>query len=202
MWQNTPNPVPMDFDGDGRTDITVWRPSTGTWYTLNSSNGFDPDLHQWRQWGEGAQGDIPVPGDYDGDWEMDVAVWRPSTATWYIKQFSDNVVRAVQWGDPTDIPVPGHYDNDAITDVAVWRPATATWYIKQSSDNAVKAVQWGDPTDIPTPGDYDGDLKTDIAVRRPSAGVWYILQSTDGYDQAKYKWFQWGDPTDIPIPGS
>jgi hypothetical protein len=48
-----------------------------------------------------AFGDIPLPGDYDGDGETDVAVFRPSTGTWFV-----NGGTAVAWGTSGDVPLP------------------------------------------------------------------------------------------------
>ncbi len=91
-------PVPGDYDGDGKTDLALWRPSTGAWLIFQSSNGQSPN---W-QWGIAT--DVPVPGDYDGDGKGDLGVWRPATGNWFIYKSSGGTL-TIQWGTPGDVPV-------------------------------------------------------------------------------------------------
>jgi hypothetical protein len=76
--------LPSDFDEDGKADLTVYRPSNGTWFNLRSSTGYKASTtYQW-----GLPGDIPVSGDYDGDGATDPGVYRPATGTWFLPWFS------------------------------------------------------------------------------------------------------------------
>jgi uncharacterized repeat protein (TIGR03803 family) len=179
-----------DYFGEGTADFTVWRPSTATFYSLDSSN-----RELSKHWGVST--DIPVIGDFDGDGKTDFAVFRPSTGTWYIIQSSNGkeVVRA--WGAAGDIPVPGDYDGDGKTDLAVFRPSNGTWYISLSSNLQEIIRPWGATGDIPVPGDYNGDGKTDFAIFRPSTGKWYILISSTLQEIIR----AWGEKGDIPVPG-
>src|SRR5262249_13193463 len=100
--------TPMDFDGDGKSDLTIYR--DGVWYILRSSNEGGIGI----TWG-GAPQDIPVPGDYDGDGKTDQAVYRDGV--WYILRSSDGGGMAITWGGALqDEPVPGDYDGDGKTD--------------------------------------------------------------------------------------
>ncbi|MEO6392862.1 MAG: VCBS repeat-containing protein, partial [Pyrinomonadaceae bacterium] len=137
---------PADYDGDGTTDLTVFRPNGGGWFILNSGT----NTFAAAQWGQ--NGDIPVDGDFDGDSRSDLAVFRPSDGNWFIFTSGTNQFKQVQFGQNGDRPTPGDYDKDGLTDVCVFRPSVGTWFYLRSSDGAFVANQFGQNGDIPLPG--------------------------------------------------
>ncbi|MDQ3714370.1 MAG: FG-GAP-like repeat-containing protein [Acidobacteriota bacterium] len=187
--------APFDFDGDGKTDLSIFRPSlspeTPDFYIQNSSNNSSANV-AW-----GSVGDVPVNADYDGDGKTDYAVFRSSTGTWFILRSSDNTIFPVNFGLAGDELVPADYDGDGRSDIAVFRQSNSTWYILQSSDNQNRSVRFGASGDLPVPADYDGDGKTDVAVYRPSNGAWYVQKSSDGGSTS----VQFGQSGDKPVVG-
>jgi len=200
-----------DFDGDGSSDISLFRPSNGFWYLysmLRTGYGIDGDIPvngdydgngisdiaifrsstgMWAVRGlfreyYGLGGDIPVPADYNGDNSVDIAVFRPSTGMWAVKdQFK------IYYGLEGDIPIPGDYNGDGTTDIAVFRPSIGMWAVKDQFN-----ILYGQLGDIPVQGDYDGNGTTDIAIFRPSTGKWAVKDQFITY---------YGNSGDIPVPG-
>jgi hypothetical protein len=193
---NTPQGnAPFDFDGDGKTDLSVFRPSDNSgeadFLIQQSSN----DSNTGASWG--STDDLAVNADYDGDGKTDYAIFRPSNRTWFILNSADNLFTAVNFGLTTDKLTPADFDGDRKADIAVYRQAEGTWYILQSLSGAVRIQQFGIAEDKPVQADFDGDGKVELAVYRPSAGVWYASRSSDGGFTA----VQFGIAEDRPLAG-
>lgn len=166
-----------DYNGDGRADPTVFRPSTGQWI-----------IHGVGTFVWGQSGDIPVPADYNGDRITDIAIFRPSDGMWHIRLPN----YSAQWGTSGDIPVPGDYDANGIADLAVFRPSIGTWLLRYAA-GFTASVTWGQAGDRPVQGDWDGDgFRNNIGIWRPSDGWWHIRVSGVSV--------QWGINGDIPVP--
>jgi uncharacterized delta-60 repeat protein len=177
----------FDYDGDGRADLSVRRPTDNIWYILRGTAGF-----MAMQFG--VAGDLIAPADYDGDAKTDIAVFRPSNGTWFIFNSQSQSFTTVGWGADGDLPVPADHDGDGKADLVVFRPSTNTWYTRFANGTFSTTV-FGVAGDKPVVGDFDGDGKSDIAVWRPSDNNWYILKTGFGFFVQT-----WGQAGDIPVP--
>lgn len=168
-------PACADYNGDGASDIAIFRPSEGKFIF---PSGKEISL--------GQEGDIPVCGDYDGDGFADVAVYRPATLTWYI-----NGMDSIKFGNKKGVPIPGDYDGDGKMDVGIFRLDNSLW--QTPLGNIPLQVQHT-PGDIPVPADYNGDGKTEMAVFRPATNEWII--------DKMQRPIIFGQKDDIPMPGN
>ena len=160
-----------DYNGDGISDIAVFRPRTGLWAVKGLGRVYF-----------GGEGDIPVSGDYDGDGHSDIAVFRLATGLWAIKG-----ITRIYHGNSGDTPAPGDYDGDGSCDLAVVDNVSGLWSVM-----GVTRFYFGGAGDQPVPADYNGDGRAEIAVFRPATGLWAIRDYSRCY---------FGSAGDIPVPG-
>jgi minor extracellular serine protease Vpr len=186
--------TPFDFDGDGKSDLSVFRQTNQNWYYNRSSN----DQLSAVQFGLAA--DKLAPADYDGDGRTDIAVWRESEGNFYILNSSNLTVRVENFGLPGDILTVGDWDGDGKADLSTYRGGAQSFFFYRGSLNNpsgnITYLPWGISGDKPVRGDFDGDGKQDAAVFRTSNATWYMRNSSDG--SVTYE--NWGLPTDKFVP--
>ncbi len=194
VQNSVPSKARADFDGDGKTDVSVFRPDTGVWYLNQSTDGFLA-----LNWG--ISSDQLVPADYNGDGQTDIAIFRANSDSnlpdFYILQTNDFTFSGLSWGIEGDIPAVSDYDGDGKSDIAIFRPSSNTWYILRSSDGSVLTQTLGQANDRPINGDFDGDGKADLTLLR-NDNQWIVYKSSTNY--ATSETFDFGLTGDIPVP--
>ncbi len=180
-----------DFDGDGRSDISVYRPAEGNWYLNRSANGFA--VYKW-----GLETDVPAPGDYDGDGKTDIAIFRPTDdgnlPDFYILNSATSTPTYFSWGTSGDIPAVEDLDGDGRSDLIIFRPSTNRFWILKSSDGSVLHHR-PMPGSHPVVADFDGDGRSDIGVYEN--GLWLVSLSTVDYQSGLVT--EWGQAGDLPV---
>jgi uncharacterized delta-60 repeat protein len=191
----------FDFDGDGRADIGIFRPtgpSGWEWWIQRSTAGLFA-----TPFGSGSVNSDTrlTPADYTGDGKADIAFYQ--SGAWFVLRSENQTFYGAPFGASSgDLARPGDYDGDGKADLAVFRPSNGVWYIQQSSNNATLFVPFGLSGDAPMPRDYDGDAITDIAITRINAGggnsrEWWVRRSSDGGVFA----YAFGTGGDVAVPG-
>jgi hypothetical protein len=194
-----------DFNGDGRRDLAVYRPSTGEWFIFGSATGFQSQVFGAPD--TSGLGDTPVPADFDGDGKTDMAIYRQATGEWFIfgaTGFQSGVFGAPDASGLGDTPVPADFDGDGKADMAIYRQATGEWFIFGTATGFQTRV-FGAPAvsglgDTPLAADFDGDGKADMAIYRKATGEWFIFGSASGFRTLVF-----GSPAvsalgDTPVP--
>ncbi len=160
-----------DYNGDGRADIAVFRPSQNLWSVKDVTRAYF-----------GGSSDYPASGDYDGNGTAEVAVFRPSQGLWSLKDFT-----RIYFGSSSDLPVPSDYNGDDFCDIGIFRESGGMWSIRNLS-----RFYFGATNDWPLPGDWDGNGTAEAGLYRLSSGQWMIRNLTRFYI---------GTSSDWPIPG-
>lgn len=162
-----------DYNGDGRSDIAIFRPSTGQWLIRNQTRFYF-----------GQNGDIPAPGDYNGDGTTEPGLFRGSSGRWMYR--SGPTTYFVYYGQEGDIPVPGYWNGEANDCwVALYRPSNGKWFVYD-----ITQFYYGSSSDVPVPGDYNGNGTTDAALFRFASGQWLVRGRTR---------FYYGSSGDTPV---
>ena len=163
-------PVAGDWDGDGDDNIGVFRQNhsdTGlTMFFLDFDNSGYADLSV----AFGEPDDLPVIGDWDGDCDDNIGLYRPGSTTgvFYLDIDNDGGIADIvtpEYGDLGDIPIAGDWDGDGDDNIGVYRPGTGEFFLNASMPSVPKTIY------------VDDDFSDD-----PSEHKWDTIQ--EGVDDA------------------
>jgi hypothetical protein len=175
-----------DVDGDGRGDIIRYNPSTSTFFVRSSQT------LQITETQLGSIGDVPIPGDYDGDGSAELRTYNRTTGVITDTGSTTNI------GQKGDIPMPADWDGDGDMDFALFRPSTNTWLIYAASLGSTSSTfTHGDATKVLLAGDIDCDNKADAIAFNKANREWSVRKSSDSTTET----FFFGLRGDIPIVG-
>jgi hypothetical protein len=160
-----------DYNGDGSSDIAVFRPGLGLWAVKGITRFFF-----------GTYGDDPAPADFDGDGTGEAAVYRGTAGLWAARG-----ITRFSFGKAGDLPLPADYDGDGTEEAMIFRPGISYW-----AAPGITRAYFGQTGDDPVPDDYDGDGAAELAVFRNSWGLWSVSGVTS---------FSLGTAADRPLPG-
>ncbi|MEV7521417.1 transglycosylase family protein [Streptomyces sp. NPDC091371] len=176
-----------------RSTAGVYRPSDQTFSVSDGSGNYAGSVTF------GAQGDVPLTGDWNGDLRDTFGVYRPSDQSFYLSNVNGVVAVSRKLGNPGDVPVVGDWDGNGTDTIGVYRPSDQTFYLTNDNETVAHVRRMGVEGDTPMVGDWNGDGKDTVGVYRPSDTFFYLSDSnsTANVDRA----VKFGNPGDVPIKG-
>jgi hypothetical protein len=160
--------------------VTVFDPSSATWYLRYSNNPGAPSVTPFAY---GGAGWIPVVGDWNGDGTATIGVVDPSTMTWYLKNSNSSGTpdyTPFRFGATGWVPVVGDWDGSGHTEIGAFDPSTATFYLRREVGPGAPdagTIHYGGTGWVPVVGDWDGNGTTTIGVVNPTTETWYLRNS-------------------------
>jgi len=173
-------PSAGDFNGDGRTDIALFNPLSGTWKVL-ASNGSGFDKLTFGSWDPAANWTTPLTGDFNGDGRTDLAARSLADGGWRValsdgSAFATSIWRRQRTSIAWEHLTAADFNGDGLTDIAVWNTRSGAWRVLQSTGSRFTnsrftfwdpAANW---TDV-VAADFDGDGRIDLSAREATGGA-------------------------------
>lgn len=185
-------PVTGDFNGDGSTDVGVFR--EGSWYVDLNGNGEWDDQDLWAKLGR--RDDLPVTGDWDGDGKVDIAIFGkawPGDPRHIAMDPGLPSAENAKHGPIKNLPP---LAQDATLGVRAMQ-LTSAGSLRSDLIDHVFLYGWGG--DVPIAGDWTNEGQEMIGIFRD--GQWKLDLTGDGKYTDEDLAFSMGQPGDKPVIG-
>jgi hypothetical protein len=197
-------PVPKDYDGDGRADIAI-KTDDGRWLIDYASNGFGAWDAIYS--GYGGTDAHPVPMDYDGDGRADLSV-KTDGGAWSIDYSSNGFgafdVTYYGYGGTESRPSPADYDGDGRADLSVHNTSTGQWRIDYAYNGYgswdFNYGGFGYSENREASADYDGDGRADIGIHAITSSRWNIDYASNGFGTWNFSYGGYGYAVNHEVP--
>jgi hypothetical protein len=211
-------PVVGAWTNSDTTFLGVFDPITASWYLdLNGNGMLDGCEVDTCGYSLGEPGDLPVVGDWTGNGQKRLGVYRPSTRKWYFDINGNGNLDSCttdictkSFGAAGDLPVVGDWTGSGKDKIGVFRPSTGKWVLDTNGNRTVNTcskdrciTSFGLPGDLPVVGDWNGTGKDKVGIFRPATGDWLLDFNGNG------KWegcdvdacLSFGQSGDLPVVG-
>lgn len=185
-------PILSDFNGDGLTDLGVYRvmesgtfPGLGQWSyctITGSSSGISCSATSSIVFGN--RGDVPL-ADTNFIAGPELALFTPSTGQWSWRPVATNTVTTRTLGGPGSVILPGLYDTDQYTDLVVYDAYGSTYprfSMKLSGSSWSTQLDRNFPVDLRANHAGTSSAERAAAIPIPGMQFWQIVGSAPPYN--------------------
>ena len=194
-------PVAGDWNGDGRTDIGIFRSGTFLLGLLKEGPVLSTVVEAQAPFSHGLPGDLPIAGDWNGDGKDEVGVFRPGATGTFLLRLQQGQFITFGFGTTGDLPVAGDWNGDGIDTPGVFRPGdSGTFLLTNTFANDVDFnFTFGSSDSLPVAGDWLATGRDGVGIFAPSFPVFILAQELFGKGGFVVNH---GQPGDLPVAGS
>ena len=209
-------PVAGDWNGDGRTDLGVYRDGTfiRSVVTVADCPRCFPvtTIEQLDPLPFGQAGDQPIAGDWNGDGIDDVGVYRSNSSTFLLRVPETSTIVPChgcppqtttrintvtrQFGTAGDLPITGDWDGDGKDSIGVFH--AGVFQVTNDFFETNGSSFFGFIGDLPLSGDWTGTGTRRLGLFHPSTAAMSLeTRLGEGPDIN----FTFGSASDLPVAG-
>ncbi len=167
---------PPPLNNANADQVAMQDPTTGIWHIRHTNGTVDSFYY-------GNPKDTPYAGDWDGDGDDTMGLYRESNGYLFLRNTNDQGIADIEiyYGIPKDQPISGDWNGDGTDTVGIYRSSQGRFYLRNTNTQGIADIDFpfGNPGDVPIAGDWDGDGDDTVGIYRPSTRMVYLTNNLD-----------------------